>query len=92
MLQTIQVGTALCPRNSDRYTNAVVFSVKPDKITVLSDFGNLIELSKDELAIRYRVNKTWLENQKIGYPVDRIPERIDQQIELLKEAKLAYVD
>lgn len=80
------VGTVLCTKNSQKCSNGVIASVTQDSVTVLTDFGSLIELAKESLFANYAVSDSWLHHRNMGYPQCSIPNRIHRQIDQLQRS------
>lgn len=83
----LEEGVVLCTKNSQALTNAVVMKVEEDEITVLTDFGNVRKIDPDVLLDQYEVSGVWLDHQQykeFGSPYPSVKERVEQQIELLK--------
>lgn len=94
LLSNLVPNTPLITRHPQKYTNARVISVeysKPAKITVLSDYGNLMVLSLKELKGMY--NKSIVHERMveqcgyfgITYPSETARENILSRIALLKD-------
>lgn len=81
-----EVGMVLCTLNPQSFTNAIVIGIEDATVIVLSDFGNIITINKNDLSGCYRPSEAWLESQAIEYPVDSPIERIHRQISLLESA------
>lgn len=81
-----EVGMVLCTLNPQSFTNAIAVGIEDNNVTVISDFGNIRTLSKEDLPSYYQPSKAWLESKLIEYPVDSPVERIHKQISLLENA------
>lgn len=84
-------GMVLCTKNSQALTNAIVISVEENVVEVLSDFGNLMKLPKDNLWRCYEVSENWIEHQMLLEKLsitdtETLEDRISQQISKLQEA------
>ena len=84
-------GMVLCTKNSQAFTNAVVFNVEGEVVEVLSDFGNLMKFSPENLWSYYEVSESWLEHQMLLDYIsitdyETLGDRIYSQIENLKVA------
>lgn len=77
------VGMILCTNYSQGYTNAIITKVDDKEITVLSDFGNEMVCSYEELQQRYFISPIWKECIGIGLGLPTIKERVERQIYLL---------
>ena len=80
-------GMYLATRNGNVYTNAIVTKVDGDDVTVLTDFGNFLSFTKQEVRNHFNPSKAWLEAMKWEYPLPTITQRIDEQILKLQSAK-----
>ena len=81
----LEVGTVLCTKNPQRYTNAIVIKSDYETTTVLTDFGNKLEFVPEIIWEHYEVSKNWRQAKQINFPLPSIEERIQTQIELLQE-------
>lgn len=84
-------GVVLATLDGEYRTNAVVVEDGSTELTILTDFGNLVKMSPDEVKNNYVISQNYLDALSIGYPVDNLEERILGQIELLNQA-LQYVN
>lgn len=73
----------LCTLDGQRCSNAVVVSVNETTVTVMSDFGNVMRLSIEEVKRYYEPSEKCLEHLHFGGEYPSVKERITQQIELL---------
>lgn len=99
ILEDLLPNTPLVTRQPQKYTNARVVSVersRPAKITVLTDYGNLMILTLKQL--QSRCSKSSIHSSLIreyayygmAYPNETIRENIITRIALLKDA-LEYI-
>lgn len=83
-----KAGIPLFTKNGEWYTNAfIVNETKEGFFEILTDFGNLITLNKEETKARYSIPQWYFDSLAFGYPLPTIKERIQQQIDLLLAAK-----
>lgn len=83
----ISVGTVMVAKNPQQFTNAIVIDETNNGMFVLlTDFGNQIHISTENISDYFEVSKGYLEALEIGYPLPTIEERIKHQIQLLRKA------
>jgi len=85
----LETGTILTTMDGSYRTNAIISNFNDGVgIEVLTDFGNLIhfDTSHDLLGI-FNICEKWIECKNIGYPLPSVVERIQEQIDLLNEAR-----
>jgi hypothetical protein len=87
----LEVGTMLCTKNSQRYTNAIVIKSDYETATVLTDFGNKLEFVPEIIWEHYEVSKNWRQAKQINHPLPSIEERIQEQIALLQAALIVQL-
>lgn len=80
-------GMYLATKDGNTYTNGVVIEVDGNEVVVLSDFGNFINLTLEQLNEHYTPSKGWLMSKKWNYPLPTTVERISEQIFKLECAK-----
>jgi hypothetical protein len=83
---TLDVGQPLASLNSEAVGNAVVLELHEDIITVLTDFGNAVKMSPDEVMGRFKIPEWWYDCKEMDYPLETLEERIRNQIGLLSDA------
>lgn len=81
----IKPGTVLNTKDSTKLTNAIVSKIDNDYIHVITDFGNLLVLTEEELHLKYIISPIWLEYLEFENFYPTIKERLESQIELLEE-------
>ena len=78
-------GVVLATKNGSLYTNAIVIAETEQKVKVLSDFGNILEMSREEIENRYTVPEWFKDYSNLDYPFPTVHERIQEQIEKLQK-------
>lgn len=86
----LEQGTPLCPKHPGRVGNAVVIEHTADEIVLLTDFGNLVTISLQELEELYFTPDWWKEAQQWGMPLPSVQERVKEQIKLLNTFLCKY--
>ena len=84
MIEYLKEGTPLITRNGDRVSNAVYVSC--DEMgyhAVVSDFGNKMCFSTDDLEKLYKLPSSYIWYVQMDYPFDTLKERWQGQIGLL---------
>ena len=84
MIEYLEEGTPLVTLNGDRGSNAVYVSC--DEMgyhSVVSDFGNKMYFSTNDLVSLYKLPDSYIWYVQMGYPFDTLKERWQRQIELL---------
>lgn len=85
------VNMVVCTSDPQRNTNAAVIKVHETTISVLSDFGNIMHLTREEFFSRYVPSERWLEMQDyavidgIDFTV-KVKDRLIFQIAKLNES------
>ena len=80
-------GDILTTKNSERYTNAILVRTTGDSYIVLSDWGNLMTFTLDSLNEAFYVSDSFKEYKMYGYPYGTVQERLQEQIDKLKESQ-----
>lgn len=82
----MKIGNELCTKNSQRLGNAVIVHIDDMYIHVMTDWGNFLVFTEEELLESYEIN--------IGdtyFPADvedNVIPRLDEQIEKLLKARI----
>lgn len=79
----LEVGMCLCTNNPDRIGNCFIIEVADTTVTLLTDFGNKVIWTKEELLEGFYVPDWWYEAKSINYPLATVTERVVNQLELL---------
>lgn len=95
----MKVNTPLLTKCSARLSNAIIMYVHEledgeKKYLILSDFGNRVLMTEEQLLANYTIPEWHTERVEYGLSDITVLERIDKQMELLTEAKayLAQLD
>ena len=85
----LKTGTYLCTLDGQRRTNAIVVEadIEQNNFKVLTDFGNILEMTYEDIKCFYSISESWLEAEYYGYPFPSVKERIEQQILKLSDFK-----
>lgn len=70
-----------------QFTNAIVVKINFGFVTILTDFGNIIYKTEEEVFESYKVSPSWIEANHWDMPLPSLQERIEQQILNLQYAK-----
>ena len=84
----LKEGMYLATLDGQKRTNAVVVKIVSEVVTILTDFGNILEMSEYDVFESYDVSKSWIEANHYDYHFPSLKERIDEQIIKLQEAKV----
>lgn len=86
-LDALMAGTPLATNNSGERTNAIVLYTDDLCAVILSDFGNVMRVTKSMVFDEYYIPKWFWDKLATDYPVPTVKQRIDIQIDLLNKAK-----
>lgn len=87
----LRAGMPLVTKNAQVYTNAAVLGITSDgMINVVTDFGNVLLLTEEEVFNRYEPSESWVEFVALGGITETIGQRLTMQITLLELAR-SYV-
>lgn len=70
-----------------QFANAIVVKTEFGLVTILTDFGNVIYKTEEEVFELYKVSPSWIEANHWDMPLPNLKERIEQQILNLQYAK-----
>ena len=87
--ELLEDGAILTTMDGTFRTNAIIAKFNEGlDIVVLTDFGNIIHfVTSHDLLSTFDISEKWIECKQIGYPLPSVVERIQEQIDLLTEAK-----
>lgn len=83
-------GAVLCTLDGTKVSNAIVAKVIDDLYYVITDYGNMLRFTEQEIFELYIISPDWIEHKHFGYPFSPIPERIQEQILKLQEVLEVY--
>ena len=83
-------GAVLCTLDGTKVSNAIVSKVIDDLYYVITDFGNMLRFTEQEIFELYIISPSWIEHKNLSYPFPSIPERIQEQILKLQEVLEVY--
>ena len=84
-------GAVLNTLDSTKLSNAIIAKITKDNLyIVITDFGNMLRFTKEEIYELYQISPKWIEAISFDYPMPSIEERIKQQILNLEESLNLY--
>ena len=83
----LKEGMYLSTLDGTRHTNAIVVKIEFGLVTILTDFGNIIYKTEEEVFELYKVSPSWIEANHWDMPLPNLGQRIEQQILNLQYAK-----
>ena len=89
-MEHLTEGSILCTLDGTKVSNAIVSKVIDDLYYIITDFGNVLRFTKQEVFEFYIISPSWIEHKQIDYPFPSIPNRIQEQIFKLQEALEIY--
>jgi hypothetical protein len=83
----LTVGSPIVPFTSGRLSNAVIFDITAEHVTVVTDFGNTIKYTHAELCETYG-EPIWASEHRLFYgtnhdPINSLRDRFNTQLELI---------
>ena len=84
MINSLEEGVTLHTLSPSKVTNAVYVSC--DEVgchSIISDFGNKMYFSTEELLSLYKLPDWYFEYKEMDYPFETLEERLRAQVELL---------
>lgn len=84
-------GAVLNTLDGTKLSNAIITKITKDNLyIVITDFGNMLRFTKEEIYELYQISPKWIEAISFDYPMPSIEERIKQQILNLEESLNLY--
>lgn len=84
-------GAVLNTLDGTKLSNAIIAKITKDNLyIVITDFGNMLRFTKEEIYELYQISPKWIEAISFDYPMPSIEERIKQQILNLEESLNLY--
>lgn len=83
----LKEGMYLSTLDGTQFTNAIVVKIESGLVTILTDFGNVIYKTEEEVFELYKVSPSWIEANHWDVPLPSLEQRIDEQILKLQYAK-----
>lgn len=83
----LKEGMYLSTLDGTQFTNAIVVKIEFGLVTIMTDFGNIIYKTEEEVFEMYKVSPSWIEANHWDMPLPSLQERIEQQILNLQHAK-----
>ena len=83
-------GAVLCTLDGNKVSNAIVEKVIDDLYYVITDYGNMLRFTEQEIFELYIISPDQIEHKQMNYPFPSIPERIQEQILKLREVLEVY--
>lgn len=77
-------GTVLCTKDGRHFSNGIVLKTKEDLVYVLTDYGNVIVKTSEELDELFTISHNWLISEKYNEPLPSLEKRLEIQISKLK--------
>ena len=88
----LKEGMYLTTLDGTQFTNAIVVKIESGLVTILTDFGNIIYKTEEEVFELYKVSPSWIEANRWEMPLPSLEQRIDEQILNLQHAKEKLCD
>lgn len=84
-------GAILNTLDGTKVSNAIIVKITKDKLyIIITDFGNMLRFTKEEIYELYQISPKWIEAISFDYPMPTVEKRIKQQILNLEEALVLY--
>lgn len=83
----LKEGMYLSTLDGTQFTNAIVVKIEFGLVTLLTDFGNIIYKTEEEVFELYKVSPSWIEANHWDMPLPSLEQRIERQILNLQYAK-----
>lgn len=77
-------GTVLCTRDGKQFSNGFVLKTDEDLVTVITDYGNIVVRTSEEIDALFTINENWLVSKKYEQPLPSVESRLEEQISKLK--------